>query len=342
MPLAPPLPACGPASGRGSRPSLPLALTPSHRKGTRATAAHFADAPSGLRCRRHDRKRLSEAEHRRARHPARARAQGAVARELDHPPRQSPARERRRREGRRPPGLVVLARHHHDRALFPGAASAGPGGGQAACEPDLSRHPVSARPPEPAEARGLSRLQGRAELSLAHQGRGRRRFLHRLGGARRGADAVLLAGAGLRARPRLGIAAPRRPHDRAGRRRRARRRQHFRGHPRRLEAGAPQLLVDHRLQPAEPRRGHPRGPVGALPGAVRSVRLGRRDPQIRLAAAAGVPRARRRAAARLDRQLPEPALLRTRLSGRRRLAQAARRRDRRSGAGHAADRGPLR
>ncbi len=46
---------------------------------------------------------------------------------------------------------------------------------------------------------------------------------------------------------------------------------------------------------------------------------------------AGVPRARRRAAARLDRQLPEPALLGARLPGRRRLAQAAARRDRRSG-----------
>ena len=115
---------------------------------------------------------------------ARARKEGAVARELDHPPRQSSAREHRRPEGRRPSGLLGVARHHHDRALFPRAASAGSRGGQAACEPDLSRHPISARPAEPAEARGLPRLQGRAELSLAHQGHRRRRLLHRLGRAR--------------------------------------------------------------------------------------------------------------------------------------------------------------
>ena len=52
------------------------------------------------------------------------------------------------------------------------------------------------------------RLQGRAELSLAHQGHRRRRFLHRLGRPRRGADVVLLAGAGLRARARLGLERP--------------------------------------------------------------------------------------------------------------------------------------
>ena len=43
-------------------------------------------------------------------------------------------------------------------------------------------------------------------------------------------------------------------------------------------------------------------------------------------------RARRRAAARLDRHLPEPALFRPHLPGRRRLAQAAARRPRRPGA----------
>ena len=134
-----------------------------------------------------------------------------------------------------------------------------------------------------------------------------------------------------------------RPHDRAGRRRRARRRQHLRGDARGLEAGPAQLLVDHRLQPAEPRRGDPRGPVGALRGAVPGVRLGRRDPQVRLAAAgrrSASPAAKRLRA--LDRQVPEPALLGAGVPGRRRLAQAAARRDRRPGPGHAADRGALR
>ena len=96
-------------------------------------------------------------------HPRRTRTQGALARELDDPQRQSPARERRRPEGRRPSGLVRLARHHHDRALFRCAAAAGPRRGEAACQPDLPRHPVSARQPDPREARELPRLQGRAE-----------------------------------------------------------------------------------------------------------------------------------------------------------------------------------
>ena len=60
-----------------------------------------------------------------------------------------------------------------------------------------------------------------------------------------------------------------------------RRGQHFRGAARGVEAGAAQLLVDHRLQPAEPRRRDPRGPVDALRGDVPRLRLGRRDPQIR-------------------------------------------------------------
>ena len=254
-----------------------------------------------------------------------------MARELDHPSRQSPAREQRRPEGRRPSGLLGVARHHHDRALFPRAASAGSGRGQAACEPDLSRHPISVRPPDTAEARGLSRLQGRAELSLAHQGHRRRRLLHRLGRARRRPDAVLLAGAGLCPRPWLGPGATRRSHDCAGRRCRARRRQYLRGDTRRLETGPAQLLVDHRLQSPEPRRRDPRRLVGALRGVVPGLRLGCGHSQIRFAAQRGVQRARWRAIAPVDRQLPEPALLRARVPGRRRLAPAAARRDRRPG-----------
>ena len=56
---------------------------------------------------------------------------------------------------------------------------------------------------------------------------------------------------------------------------------------------------------------------------------------------AAFARAGRRAAAQLDRRLPEPALLGAGLPGRRGLAQAAARRARRSGPGHAADRGAL-
>ena len=83
----------------------------------------------------------------------------------------------------------------------------------------------------------------------------------------------------------------------------------FEARARRLEAGPAQLLVDHRLQPAEPRRRRARGPVGALRAAVQEFRLGRGDPEIRLAAAGGVQGAGRRAAEGMDRQLPELALL---------------------------------
>ena len=93
---------------------------------------------------------------------------------------------------------IMTALYFH--ALRP----AGPRRGQAACQPELPRDPVSARQADAREARSLSRLQGRAELSVAHQGHRRRGFLHRLGRPRRRADAVLLADAGLRARARLG------------------------------------------------------------------------------------------------------------------------------------------
>ena len=75
----------------------------------------------------------------------------------------------------------------------------------------------------------------------------------------------------------------------------------FEAHAGGLEAGPAQLLVDRRLQPPEPRRRRPRGAVGALRAAVPQFRLGRGDPEIRLAAAGRVPRAGRRGAAALDR-----------------------------------------
>ncbi len=243
-----------------------------------------------------------------------------MARELDDPSRQSSAREFRRAESRRAPGFLGLARRHHDGAVFPRAQAGGSRRGKTAREPGVPRDPISARRPDPREARSIPRLRRRPELSLAHQGHRRRRFLDRLGGPRRGANAVRLAGAGLRARPRLGPRAARGPHDRAGRRRRARRRQRVRSPARRLEAGPAELLVDHRLQPAEPRRGGARGPVGALRGAVPRIRMGRGHPQIRLSHAPGVRRARRRAAARVDRSLPELAVFRAGVPGRRRLA----------------------
>ncbi len=168
----------------------------------------------------------------------RAGTQGAVAVVLDHPPRQPHPAQCRRLEGRRPSGVFRLARHHHVGALFLGAAAAGPRRGQAACEPGVSRDPVSVRAPDPREAGEFPRLQGRAILSVAHQGHRRRRFLDRLGRARRGADAVRLAGAGLRQGAWLDEGSPGGADDRARRRRRDGRGQHLRGAARRAGSTA--------------------------------------------------------------------------------------------------------
>ena len=136
----------------------------------------------------------------------RTRKEGAVAVVVDDPQRQPHPGERRRPQGRRSPGLLGFARDGDDGALLRGAPARGPRRGQAACEPGLPRDPVPPRQPEPGEARELPRLQGRAELSLAHQGRRRRRLLDRLGRPRRGADAVRLARPGLCAGARAGAA----------------------------------------------------------------------------------------------------------------------------------------
>ncbi len=91
------------------------------------------------------------------------------------------------------------------------------------------------------------------------------------------------------------------------------------------------MLVDHRLQPAKPRRRGARRLVGTLRATVQEFRLGCGDRQIRLAPAGRLQGAGRRQAQGLDRQLPEPALLGAGVRRWRGLAQAARRRDRRPG-----------
>ena len=127
----------------------------------------------------------------------RVRAEDPLARELDDPQRQSRSGQQRRDEGRRASGVLGLPFHHHDGLVSGRFEARGQGRGEAPCEPDLPRHPISARPPDAGEAREFPRLQGRAILSLAHQGRRRCGFLHRFGRPRRGADAVCQPGAGL-------------------------------------------------------------------------------------------------------------------------------------------------
>ena len=65
------------------------------------------------------------------------------------------------------------------------------------------------------------------------------------------------------------------PDDRAHGRCRARRRQRVRGAARRLEARRAQSLVDHRLQPPEPRRRRQRPPVPEDSGFLRAPSAGR-------------------------------------------------------------------
>src|ERR1700686_4340112 len=100
----------------------------------------------------------------------RAGTQSVVAVVVDDPSRQPRQAQYRRLEGRRPSGLLGLARQYHVGAVFLGAATAGPRRGEAACEPGVPRHPVSVRAPDPRQAGEFSRLQGRAILSVAHQG----------------------------------------------------------------------------------------------------------------------------------------------------------------------------
>ena len=137
-----------------------------------------------------------------------------------------------------------------------------------------------------------------------------RRFFDGLGRAWGRGDAVRVAGAGLLAASRDGAERrAARPDDRAGRRRGTRRGQHLRGVVRGLEARCPQSVVDHRLQPSESRRGCLRSAVRSNRRVVRVGRLARRHPQIRPQARGGVCAARRSTSARMDRRLPQFALL---------------------------------
>ncbi len=114
--------------------------------------------------------------------------------------------------------------------------------------------------------------------------------------------------------------------------------QYLRGACRGLEARPAQHLVGGRLQPPVARRRRARRSLGKVRDHVPQFRLGRGDREIRPPDARGVCGSRRRGAEALDRQLPERALRRAVLPGRRRLPQASARRDRRPGADHQADR----
>ena len=269
-----------------------------------------------------DRRCCGEAEccaRRQARLPQRARAQDAVAVDLDDPQRQPSAAEPRRAQSRRPSGVERIGRDLDDRALFRRAAAAGSGRGQAARLAGLSRDPIPARPSDARKARAVSRVRRRPILSVAHQGRRHRRLLDRVGRARRRHDVVQFDRAGLSAPE--GPHTDRRPagpHDCARRRCRTRRGQHLRGVARRLETRCSQSVVGHRLQPPEPRCGGLRSALRPHRRDVRDDGLAGRHPEIRAAVGSRLRPTRRPSTARMDRRLPELALFGARLQGRRR------------------------
>ena len=242
---------------------------------------------------------------------------------LDDPQRQPHPPQGGRDQDRRAPGLLGLDGVDPDGAVFHRAAAAGPGGGQAPCLADLPRHAVPDGQPVAREDGELPGLWRRPVLSLAHQGRGRRGFLDRLGRPGGGGHGLRLADPGLCGGQALGGGPAHGADDRADGRRRTGRGQHLRMPAGRLEARSAQLLVGDRLQPPVARRRRPRGPVEPDRGDLRRLRLGCRAREIRRPAARGLRRAGGRGAAALDRRLPEPALFGPDLPGRGGLARAA-------------------
>ena len=245
-----------------------------------------------------------------------------MAVDLHGPPRQPRDRPRRRAESRRTSGVERVRGDAADRALLPYPQARGPRRGEAACGADLSCHPVSDGAPDQGEDDQLPRPRRRAILPLAHQGHRRHRPLDRLGRSRRRGGRVRQSRAGLSGCARLGQAVERGPHGRAAGRCRTRRGQRLRGSAGILEARPEEVLVDHRLQPPEPRQRRLRP---ALPEDGRRLRddgLARRHGEVRQAAAGGVCAPRRRAPAPLDRRLPQPRLFRADLRRRRGLPQA--------------------
>ena len=113
--------------------------------------------------------------------------------------------------------------------------------------PDLSRHPVSARQADARETGKFPWLWRRAILSITHEGHRRRRLFDRLGRPRRRDHVLRQHGAGLYPRAWLVRRPAEGAHDRAGRRRGARRRQYLRSAARGLEVRPEEHLVDHRL-----------------------------------------------------------------------------------------------
>ena len=206
-------------------------------------------------------------------------AAGAVAGDLDGPPRQPRADDPLGREGRRPPDVERLDGEPDDRPLVRAPRGARPRVGQAArlAGPARDQLPArQARSPLPDDA---SRVRGPAVLSEPDQGSRPGRLLDRLRRHRRDGADLGRARASLRRRALRGAA--RRAPDRAARRRGARRGCLLGGDRGPDGEQARRGDVGRRPQPAvaRPRRaGHRRRPAGR---DVRGRGLALRDGQVR-------------------------------------------------------------
>ena len=188
-------------------------------------------------------------------------------------------RERRRAEGRRPSGELRVDDRDHGGALFPCARPATTGSRSSRMPDRCFTQSIICWANRPRGAGELPRLRRRAILSEPDQGQHPGRFLDRLGRPRRGDHAFAsLVQDYLIAHGWLDEAGPR-ADGRADGRCRARRGQYLRSLIEGAKHDVRNLLVDRRLQPAEPRRDQRRPHVPAL----------RRDfPKLRLAGASSL------------------------------------------------------
>ncbi len=139
------------------------------------------------------------------------RAQAAVAVRVDDPPCQPHPPQPGRAEGGRPPGVLRVLGLDPHRAVFLDPAPGRPCRGEAACRAGLPRHQLPVRAAGPGEAVDAAAVPRHPALSVAREGWRGGGFLHRLGGAGRGARLLRLAGAGLRPPAQPGARGPRRP-----------------------------------------------------------------------------------------------------------------------------------
>ena len=236
-------------------------------------------------------------------------------------------RQQRRAQGRRAPGELRVDVGADDRALLPRARPQRPRRGQAAWRALAPRDPLPARLAKPRPAPEFPRLRRDAKLSQPDQGQDPGRLLDRVGGARRRDHRLRVARAGLSHRARQDGRGRPRPLRRADRAMPSSTKAISTKPDRGLQARHPQLLVDRRLQPPEPRRDLGRPHVRALRRDLCAAAAGARS-SFATARSSALPSQEYARAQGLARRPPQRRLRRDELPGRRGMACADRRRPR--------------